>query len=379
MQTNYTHRAPDDDGNTYEGDLWTSAVYPLDRTIYNAQEDVRRDYTAVKGLMRLSAKYEYNTAEGNICHFYDLILDVGPYDMDDDYYETLSYSDQDLAEYMLSAPVYDASTGDYYYDTFPTTVPSQKRVNGVDYYLYRFDAEEISEGKFADVVFYFPKEEYDILVAENIRTYEELEERYPLFYSLCPMVCRRGSGDHLSEKEQAAVDAIISPDVNEDPANSERAENAEGSDNVEESENAEESESTTKETGQETKWYVSEYGRSITQPLTGDVLPINGCVPTKLITNVLNTPYGERLTMTLIDDNYNNLVTVSAFDIEHTNYKYAYLTEINTDASFTLFSVAGSDTPISGNLQYAGQTDVETENGTEQESIYTDPNWNGYN
>lgn len=132
MQANYTHRSLDDDGSTYESDPWTSTVYPMDRTTYNAQEDVRRDYTTVKNLMRLASKYEYNTAEGNVCHFYDLILDVGAYDMDDDYYETLSYSDRDLTEYMLSAPVYDASTGDYYYDTFPTTVPSQKRINGVD-------------------------------------------------------------------------------------------------------------------------------------------------------------------------------------------------------------------------------------------------------
>ena len=353
--------------DSYSGEIGA----PLTRSTYSASENIRKVYGQWKEDMRLFQKYEYDTADGDICRFYNVTSDT--YDLDDEYYEESSYRKEDLQEYWLRGTVYNLLTGKAVYLEYPYQLPSVQTINGVKFYLYvleqwEFDwsleeEREVMDGKPEDITHYFTKEQIEILEAEHITTYEELMERYPEFWDASfyiPPGVEYITGtpsDGVSESERTAQNAIISPNIENAP------ENAEGSED-------------SGRTGSASDWHTSEYGRSLTQPLTGDVLAINGSVPTMLITNVLNTPSGEQFTMTLIDDNYNNLATMTAFDIEHTNYKYAYLTEINADASFTYFAVAGSDTPISGNLQYVGQSDVDTENGTEQESLYTDPTWN---
>lgn len=359
-------------------------VVPLTRTTYSASEDIRKVYTDWGGSLKLSTKYEYNTADGDICHLYNLTSIA--YDLDDEYYEACSYRKEDIQEYWLRGPVYDPLIGKPVYQEYPYQLTSVQTINGVEFYLYvleqwEFDwaleeEREVMEGKPLDITHYFTKEQIEILEAEHITTYEELMERYPVFWDTSfyiPPGVERSVGtpsDGVSEIDRAAQNAIISPNTETPEEIEEVPEEIEETPENEESKESEKTESAS-------NWHTSEYGKSLTQPLTGDVLAINGSVPTMLITNVLNTPTGEQFTMTLIDDNYNNLATMTAFDIEHTNYKYAYLTEINADASFTYFAVAGSNTPISGNLQYVGQSDVDTENGTEQESIYIDQGLNG--
>ena len=45
---------------------------------------------------------------------------------------------------------------------------------------------------------------------------------------------------------------------------------------------------------------------------------------------------------------------------------------IDMTSSYVMFDVAGSDTPISGNLQYGGSATVQTENGEETNQILMD-------
>ena len=357
----------EDNGREYSSS--GEIAVPLKRSTYSASENIRKVYNKYADNMRLNQKYEYDTADGDICHLYVMASDT--YDLDDEYYEQYSYRKEDIQEYWLRGSVYDLLSGKAVYQEYPYQLASVVTINGVEFYLYvlerwEFDwaleeEREVSEGKPEDITHYFTKEQIEILEAEHITTYEELMDRYPEFWDASfyiPPGVEYITGtpsDGVSERDRAAQNAIISPNTEETP------------ENVEESEDS-------VETGLASDWHISEYGRSLTQPLTGDVLAINGSVPTMLITNVLDTPHGEQITMTLIDDNYNNLATASAYDIEHTDYNYVYLTSIDLTESFTGFAVAGSNSPISGNLNYAGEYTSETENGSEPVRSYWDQN-----
>ena len=93
------------------------------------------------------------------------------------------------------------------------------------------------------------------------------------------------------------------------------------------------------------------------QPLTGDVVEINGMTPAAVLTFIENTPAGEQIKIQLVDANYNTILTGMAFDTEHTKYKYVYLTTLDMSGEMMgspFFQVAGTDSQMSGNLNNVG-------------------------
>lgn len=116
--------------------------------------------------------------------------------------------------------------------------------------------------------------------------------------------------------------------------------------------------------------------RWIAQPLTGDIVPINGVMPAYVWTEVQTTPAGEQLKMHLLDENFKDLYDAGFGynrDIEHTNYKYVYFLTLDyVDTSVCMFTVAGTDTPKSGNLFYCGDRTIDTEFGPQTGPCYED-------
>lgn len=108
------------------------------------------------------------------------------------------------------------------------------------------------------------------------------------------------------------------------------------------------------------------------QTITGDKITINGQVPTALFTQIQDTPVGQQISLQLLDENHNIIAVMTGDDLEHTNYQYAYIKSLDIGSSYVIFTVAGSDTEVSGNLQYAGEGVMETEYGIEQNTSYDD-------
>ena len=57
--------------------------------------------------------------------------------------------------------------------------------------------------------------------------------------------------------------------------------------------------------------------------------------------------------VTLYDDNGSIVKNFYVFDIDHTNYKYVYISKI--DMNYDSIDIAGTNEPISGNLNYNGE------------------------
>ena len=104
------------------------------------------------------------------------------------------------------------------------------------------------------------------------------------------------------------------------------------------------------------------------QELTGDVIPINGMIPKYVMTQELQTPSGPQISIILNDENYNMLMPIMNFDTTHTNYKYVYLTRV--DFAINIAEIAGTNEPVSGNLNYSGETTYDTENGQVIGDVY---------
>lgn len=122
-------------------------------------------------------------------------------------------------------------------------------------------------------------------------------------------------------------------------------------------------------------------GRWIMQPLTGDIVTINGFTPAYVWTEIQITPVGERIGMHLVDENFHDLYDAGFgynSDIEHTNYKYVYFCTLDyVDTPVCMFTVLGTDTPKSGNLHYIGDGTTDTENGPQTGPCYVDKEWFG--
>ena len=115
---------------------------------------------------------------------------------------------------------------------------------------------------------------------------------------------------------------------------------------------------TTKESELEKNTVIGTQNENVfNQPLTGDVVAINGMTPVAVLTFIENTPEGEQIKVQLVDANYNTILTGIAFDMEHTKYKYAYLTVLDMSEEMmgnSFFQVAGTNSQMSGNLNHVG-------------------------
>lgn len=126
---------------------------------------------------------------------------------------------------------------------------------------------------------------------------------------------------------------------------------------------------------------IANGSRCIMQPLTGDIITINGYTPAYVWTEFQNTPVGEQLKIHLMDENFKDLYDAGFginWDVEYTNYKYAYFLKLDyVGTSVCIFTVGGTDTPKSGNLHYMGDGTTDTETGPQTGPCYVDKEWFG--
>lgn len=109
-----------------------------------------------------------------------------------------------------------------------------------------------------------------------------------------------------------------------------------------------------------------------TQQITGDVLPIDGKIPTTCETWLHD---GHDL-VTLRDDSGAIVTSADMPDEwvqEYLSYPYVYFTMLSiTDNGYVSFMLAGSDSPVSGNLSGYQYGDIDTDAGTVGDEMYWD-------
>lgn len=363
--------------NDYEpidyGDEWINqdlnydygdSIPPCKRNVYDAESDTMRVYHKSGNgddmVMNLREKYEYNHGGDPVCTVYHLRATGDDYTKDEECYEAYSFKKSDMAYVGFWGPILTPYGEEYSYNF--SEIPLVVSVEGEEYYFYKVASRNIEwstqqerdlcDGKIVESVAYFTKEQIEILERENLRFYDEIEEKYPEFLLPRGEPEIVGSPDEKGEgqiEEEKAIDAIKQTNNDEKTDTDGYITGA-------------------VEDGNGNKSYIQE--------LTGDVVDINGAYPTKLMTQVDNTPVGIQYKLILMDDSGATLATFGCFDIEHTNYKYAYLTMIDVSTDYPTFMVAGSDAPVSGNLGYMGQVTTDTENGQETGAIYVQPGGN---
>lgn len=322
------------------------------------------------------------------------------YDREDEYYEEYSYKEKDLQQYSFYGPILNSVTLEIFYGENTSTKPSVITKRGKELYLYKVASRndnwaleserKLMEGKDIEFVCYFTKDQVEVLKAENLRYYDEIEEKYPEFlhandpepeYDFAEV--NESTQENLTPEEDASAKESPTPEkdasAKESPTPEEDA-SAQESPAAEEETSAQDNSSATGDIPEgyapyldtdDGTYYNTQGGTFFQQKLTGDVYPINGMTPTILLTYLQDTPVGKQISLQLVDDNYNNIAVGSAFDMDHTKYKYAYFTALDIADSFVYFQVAGSDTKISGNLNYGGQAEVMTEYGTENAEVYS--------
>ncbi|SFQ25314.1 hypothetical protein SAMN04487928_1276 [Butyrivibrio proteoclasticus] len=126
------------------------------------------------------------------------------------------------------------------------------------------------------------------------------------------------------------------------------------------------------ETSQETKQEGNNSGYTMPegyyyQELVGDTIPINGAVPTSVMTFQDN----NGISVTLYDANHQIVASYMGTSMDHVKYKYAYLTDLYVNGvGGCVFFVAGTDSPVSGNLNHSNTGEVETDKGMTTGTAY---------
>ena len=318
--------------------------YPLKQYVWSAENDTCKQYIAYGDEMKLN-KISGIDEDGDYYYAqYSLVYkDEAQVDGAKLLY---SYKDKHMQHYFLSQ-LHETFDGKFIYKTSAVYLPAviTKYHDGVpvDYYYYemayknkdRFSEEELKVlGEKGDETYgYFTKEQIEILKRENLTDPDDIEAKYPEFFESPEdeIIYEDLEDAEYVSPDKEALEAIVTKPVEEETE--------------EQSENTSEVQEGAQTTAS---------NNVFNQELTGDVVEINGRVPYALLTFIENTPAGEQIKLQLVDENYSTIATGSAFDTNHTGYKYAYLTYVDIQGSNVFFMVAGSDTAISGNLNYAG-------------------------
>lgn len=305
-------------------------VKPLERVTY-CEETKKTSSYALKergtGTLGLARTIEVDENGEKICKEYSLVY---PDDENGEPHLVLSYKEKDVEAYSFT------ELRGFYNVHLPKVITRYYQGEGTEYYLYRLtnnyeagyspeDWEYAKEtGKREERYAYFSQEQIEILERENIKDISEIMEKYPDFFF--PPMEILYEGDFETPVDEAE-EAIVSTPVIEEPEVEEGAVIGTQSNNV------------------------------FNQPLTGDVVAINGMTPAAVLTFIENTPAGDQIKIQLVDANYNTILTGMAFDTEHTKYKYAYLTVLDMSGEMMgspFFQVAGTDSQMSGNLSHVG-------------------------
>ena len=317
-------------------------VQPIERSTYCEESKTTNSYIQYdrkEDDLRLYNSYEIDENGDKICKQYSLVY---PDNENGEPKIEYSYKEKDtktfaLLQLTLANPlVHDSYVYDLQSFTLPTVITHYYNGEAIEYYIYMLtnykeegyspEALEFvrANGMKEETWNYFTKEQIEILERENITDISDLREKYPEF--LFPPMDIIYEGDFETPVDEAE-EAIVSTPVIEEEEVEEGVVIGTQSNNV------------------------------FNQPLTGDVVAINGMTPVAVLTFIENTPAGEQIKVQLVDDNYNTILTGMAFDTEHTKYKYAYLTVLDMSGEMMgspFFQVAGTDSQVSGNLSHVG-------------------------
>ena len=211
-----------------------------------------------------------------------------------------------------------------------------------------FKPELMREGECKEDFWYFTKEDYDFLVANNITSAEVIFSQYPemtIKYSeaLYDHEATINALNKAMRQHRDAISKITQVNTEEEPKDGEGAEDSK----------------TSGENAGATPQYREGYPY-YTQKITGDVVPIKGMTPTMCETWIKDGHY----LVTLYDDNWNRVCKQDLPAGDWYTHQYVYFTFLSVmDNNTVVFQIAGSDSPVSGNINYVQESDIETENG----------------
>lgn len=343
----------------------------MNRYTYDAELDIMKEYVLSGDILNLYTKYEYGAEGGGVCTEYRVAMMDEEYDQDDEYYEVCSYKKDDIVEENFLGPYYDGSV--LTYGITYTQHPSVITKEGVDYHLYKVasindnwsteEERELLEGKVVESVYYFTKEQIEVLEAENIIYYHEIMERHPDF--IFP--------DWDSELMDPVNGKVVEAPV-ETPESTPQAVEAmpeaspqavEATPGVEEltPEPATEVVEPTPEPTPEVMQEPTSKGAKVSkrsdgtiiyrQPITGATMPINGQIPAELETQEWYYEGYLQVNMFLNDANGKHIDACGmGYDLEHIKYDYVHFTTITLYPDYPSkdadFSIMGTNTPFEG-------------------------------
>ncbi|MBE5831541.1 MAG: hypothetical protein E7306_07355 [Butyrivibrio sp.] len=245
-----------------------------------------------------------------------------------------------------------------YYDLQIATIRYPRYADEPFYALklqYYFTAEW-GEDVYVEDYHYFTKEDYDFLVANNITDGDVIASQYP------EMMVKYSEAhyDHdavinvlnkAMRQHREAIDKIVQVG----PEETNDADSA----SSKESQNDQKAETTQKGTGSNVQY--RDGFPVYTQKITGDAVPINGMVPTWCETWIKDGHY----LVTLRDDSFNIVKSTELPAGDWYNHAFVYFTMISAmDNNNVIFTIAGTDSAVSGNLNYYQHSDdIETKNG----------------
>lgn len=331
---NLAHTNEDEDG------MWV----PRSRVAVSQETQTQKEYVLMFDGLRLARTMEYGTDKGIKYTDYNVVYpSVDGLAEDDDYYESWTYYEYDLQFVTLESThvLYDLS-GEVHPGMVTQMTPSVKYRHGEAYYLFIFEEREPSDyldpttgiihtNMRDQTIGYFTKEQIEIIEAEGLKSSAEIYEAHRDFF-FDPL-----HGEVIVDEEDEYVDPY------EEKANAVIDGDERDTDEIKASSGP-------------------QIAGGITQTIVGDVVPINGKTPAYAITR---TMINGDIRVDLYDASNQEVAVGSAFDLDHTNYKYVYFEFVSImDNGYVIFRVSGTnDSSKSGNLGGYGIGVYDTENG----------------
>jgi hypothetical protein len=363
----------------YEDGSYELAVQRLEKPVAIAYKDVERqiqetyisstiaenDGELYQSGLYLSNRTTLKDGEIDICYMYDYDTPawheknnstpvIG--DGSEESYMRMWYDCKDLENWRFEIPLgKDYQKGStvppqrYLDRQIPTVV--HPRYSDEAFYALKiqyFKPELMREGECKEDFWYFTKEDYDFLVANNITSAEVIFSQYPemtIKYSeaLYDHEATINALNKAMRQHRDAISKITQVNTEEEPKDGEGAEDSK----------------TSGENAGATPQYREGYPY-YTQKITGDVVPINGMTPTMCETWIKDGHYH----VSLYDDNWNRVCKQDLPAGDWYTHQYVYFTFLSVmDNNTVVFQIAGSDSPVSGNINYVQESDIETENG----------------
>ncbi len=342
-------------------EVYTSSYFiEQDGTTYQSDVYLTKRTTLKDGEIDKCYVYDYDTPASLERFGYEPVIGDGS----EESYLQESYDCKDLEVWRFHKPI-DKSVKDNsgalkagYIDMQIATVRYPRYSDDAFYALklqYYYTAEW-GEDVYEEDYHYFSKEDYDFLVVNNITDGNEIIAKYPEMW----IKYDEAHYDHdavidvlnkAMRQHREAISKIVQVDSDETIS----AENS-SSQEVQ----TEQKTGTTQTATRDNVQYRDGFP-VYTQKITGDAVPINGMVPVWCETWIKDGHY----LVTLRDDKFNIVKSTELPAGNWYDHSFVYFTMLSVmDSNNVIFTIAGTDSSVSGNLNYYQYSDdIETENG----------------